>query len=305
MFLIIKVSVRIVKALPMLVVITLARALGWFLRCAVRFRREVIVSNIQAAYGTRKSAQEIRQLIRDTYFHMMLLSLEILRLPGITREKILEIVVTREGQEHLQKALERGKGAFILTGHVGNWELSGILLGKMGYSMHAVTKGVKSKSGSSFLKMLRDDNGLIAIPRENAARRILSILRQNGVIAFMIDQNMIHKEGVFVDFFGHPACTLPSLAILAARSGAPILPGYCYRDKDLRHYHGVLLPEIELEYPHESKEQNIIHNTQRFSNAVEAMIDRFPVQWTWMHKRWKTRPKDEDESACPFPYWRK
>jgi len=116
----------------------------------------------------------------------------------------------------------------------------------------------------------------------------------------LLDQNMTHNDGVFVDFFGHKASTMPALAVLAARTGAAVLPTYTYRDPDLIRHHCAVLPEIQIDRGHKDSTDSIVLNTQKFTSALESIVDQHPDQWLWIHKRWKTRP--EGESVSPFKY---
>ena len=268
---------------------------GWILHRIVRFRYNIIRKQLDVAYGKTMTKNEIQRLIKKVYRHLGLMVIEILRLPGISQKEVTRKIIFH-GDDIAKKAIAKGKGVIVLTGHIGNWEMVGPAWSQKGYRLYAIGKEMKSHIGNVFIKLIRDDNGVTTIPRRNSLKDIIQLLAKNEVIVVMIDQNMKASEGVFVDFFGQQACTLPGLAVLAARTDAAILPIYCYRDDDLKHHHTVVLPEVEYEHKYDKARANIIHNTARFSKVLESIISEHPEQWLWIHKRWKTRPPKEGSS---------
>ena len=290
---------KLFQLIPERIAISLGLFFSWILYRIIKFRYKIIYNQLNVAYGKNKTKDEIENLIKKIYRHLGLMVIEILRLPGIS-ENELQKKVRFHGDDIAKGAIAKGKGIIVLTGHIGNWEMIGPAWVKKGYKVNAIGKEMKSKAGEIFVRLIRDDNGVTTIPRSNSLKDIFRILRNNEVVAVMIDQNMTIDEGVFVDFFGQQACTLPGLAVLAARSGAAVLPTYCYRDDDLRHHHTVVLPEIQLENICDNARANIAHNTARFTKILEAIINDHPEQWLWIHKRWRTRPPSEKVS--PFNY---
>jgi len=291
--------VRCFQCLPEAIAIRLGLVLGWALRYVFRHRLATVRNQVEVALGPEFSGAEREKLIRGIYRHLGLLLVELLRLPRVQPDRLLEKVVFH-GEEHLQAALAEGRGVLFLCGHVGNWELIPIGLVAKGYRIGLLVKELKTAAGELFLQMLRHDNGVFTIGRRGSARQILKALKDNCMLGFVLDQNMTEDEGVFVDFFGQPACTMKGLAVLAEHSGAAVLPACTYRDADRRRHHFVISPPVEMEFPHDDKEANVLHNTARFSLILEETIRRNPDQWIWVHKRWKTRPANESE--CPFAY---
>ena len=146
---------------------------------------------------------------------------------------------------------------------------------------------------------LRDRFGLTVIVKNEAFRLVPRALAAGRVVALVSDQNM-RRRGIFVDFFGKKASTMPALAVLAARTGASVLPTYTYRDRDLIHHHCVVLPEIQIDREHKDSRDSIVQNTQKFTGALESIADQHPDQWLWIHKRWRTRPKGEKVSPLTY-----
>ena len=290
---------KLFQLIPERIAIFLGLLVSWILRRIIKFRYNVIHNQLVVVYGKSKRKDEIEELIREHYRHLGLMLIELIRLPGISPEKLQQKTIFH-GDAIAKKALAKGKGILVLTGHIGNWEMIAPAWVQRGYAINAIGKEMKSAAGNTFIKLIRDDKGVTTIPRRNSMKDIIKTLNNNEAIAVMIDQNMTADEGVFVDFFGHQACTLSGLAVLAARTDAAILPVYCYRDEDLSRHHTVVLPEIHLEKTQGNARASIIHNTARFTKILEAIIDEHPEQWLWIHKRWKTRPAEETTS--PFKY---
>lgn len=280
------------KLLPAAAAVALGRRLGWLLQHVVRFRRRVVRLQLRVALGGEKSAAELAALTTGFYRHLGLLFMELLRLPGITRAQALELVDV-QGEEHLRAALAKGKGVLLLAGHLGNWELAGVALAARGYTLRAIGKEMKHPAGDVLRQMLRDDNGVPTIPRRDSIKLIFRELKANHVVVVLIDQNMTADEGVFVDFFGQPACTMKALAVLAARTGAAVLPGCIWRDPDGRHHHMAGGPALTPAPATGDSEADIRRWTQQYTRALEDLIRQHPEQWMWMHKRWRTRPPGE------------
>jgi KDO2-lipid IV(A) lauroyltransferase len=136
-------------------------------------------------------------------------------------------------------------------------------------------------------KYVRTINGNVMIPKGGTGKRIMELLKQNQFVGIMSDQNVSAREGVFVDFFGRPACTGVGLAVLALRSGAPVLPGFMARQKSGK-YKLILKPLVEISRTGDY-EADLRENTQRFTKVVEEIVREYPDQWFWIHQRWKTK----------------
>ena len=285
----------LIGCMPAGLQIGLGRLLGWGLRRVVRFRRNVVRQQMQTALGPETAAA----IEPAVYRHIGLTAIELLRQPAITDDKLEELIIF-EGLEHLEKALERGRGVLALSGHLGNWELPLPMISRHGPEVYVVYKELKHAAGETFRRMIRDDRGVHGISRHGAARGVLKALKKNAMVGFVLDQNMTADEGVFVDFFGMPACTMLGLAVLAERSGAVVLTLCCYRDANDWHHHIRFGAPIELERGEQDRNANTRANTARFTLELEQMIRQRPEQWIWMHKRWKTRPPEEAVAPINF-----
>lgn len=273
----------------------LGRALGLFTHRLLRYRLAVVRQQMRAAFPALDQ-DRLRCLERDFYRHLGLTLVETLRLAHLTDQEIIER--TRlDGLDRVDAAFAQGKGVFILGAHAGSWETAMAAWGARGYRTHVVVKEIKSVAGQHLADRLRSSHGVISLPRRGSIKQIFRVLRENEGVGFVLDQNTIREEGVFVDFFGRPACTMPGLAIMVGRTGAPVLPLKCYREPAGLHRIEVM-PPIPWEDPEGmSREEVVRHNTQRYTAVLEDIIREHPAQWLWVHKRWKTRPREEQPTS--------
>ncbi len=261
----------------------------------IGYRKKVIRDNLQRAFPEH-SSKELRRLRSRVYRHFGLLAVEMLRLPRQSPEQLLANSVF-EGLDNLYETLRQGRGVLVLSGHLGNWETGLATAAAHGFKVAAVTRRIKGGLGQYIADRMRQSHGVTAINRRTALRPILSFLKKHahdGGVGFVLDQNAKRDDGVFVDFFGTPACTMAGLAVMAKRYRTPVVPLVFFRDSEGRH-HLRFLPEVKWEEvqekgePHK-KPSSIEHNTQRYTKILEQAIREHPEQWIWMHKRWRTSP---------------
>ncbi|MBW2708318.1 MAG: lysophospholipid acyltransferase family protein [Deltaproteobacteria bacterium] len=202
--------------------------------------------------------------------------------------------VVFENEQALTEALARGKGCFLLTGHFGNWELmSAAVALKFKTSGLAVARPADFAPVEELLMRLRTRFGAEIIPKKKAMKKLLRGTRENKAMGILLDQNVDWYEGVFVQFMGQRACTNKGLALIAMKTGSPVVPVFSVRQPDGR-YRVVFENEVAL-VRSESKLGDTEENTAEFNRIINKYIYWYPDQWFWFHKRWKTRP------SCPFP----
>ena len=201
-------------------------------------------------------------------------------LPSINRGNVREWI-DYEGFEHYEEAKRRGKGVLFATGHLGNWELSAYAHALLTEPMQIVVRPLDNTQLDRFVAARRALSGNGVIEKKDFARGLLRALRANEAVGILVDQNALLNEGIFVNFFGTPACTSPVFAKVAARSGAAVLPGFAVWRGD----RFVLKFYAPLELTGDERA-----DTQLIQHAVERAIREFPDQWLWIHRRWKTRP---------------
>ncbi|HEY0514485.1 MAG TPA: lysophospholipid acyltransferase family protein [Thermoanaerobaculia bacterium] len=191
---------------------------------------------------------------------------------------------TLEGWEHIDEAERLGKGLFLLTAHLGFWELSPPLIGLTRGPMSIVVRPADNPWLDRELRGLRERFGNTVVPKRGAARRMLEVVRDHGRLGLLIDQRVQEREGIAVPFFGRPALTSPILARLSLRSGTPVVPLAVYPEPGGR-YRVVVRPPI-LPAPGESGDAAVLALTRRYLEVAEEDIRAHPEMWLWMHRRW-------------------
>lgn len=251
------------------------------------YRKNVIQKNIEQVFGEKLSKRAKDHLVKAFYSHLGQILKETLKLRFLN-EAQLQALVDVEGHEHLLHVAEKGKGVLVLTGHFGNWEFApfgGMLQFKQfkGH-FHFIRRELGWKFVEKLLFRRYHNAGLRVIGKKNALERILTALEQNHAVVFVMDQHAltVNKDGIAVDFFGKKAGTYRSLAMIANYTEVDVVPAASYRTADNRH---VLkfFPPISL-----IRSDDVIHdNTLRYNQILEQIILEQPVQWWWLHKRWK------------------
>jgi Kdo2-lipid IVA lauroyltransferase/acyltransferase len=222
---------------------------------------------------------------------------EFSQFPKYTRENI-ERIVAIDGAENFEAARARGKGVLFLTGHMSAWELAPFAHALYGHPLHFLVRPVANRRVDALINHYRCLSGNAPIEKNRAARAILKVLGEGGTVGILADHNTVIEEGVFVDFFGIPACTTSGLARIALRTDAAVVPGFLRWDQESRKYRLGFGPAVELSRT-EDEERDVVDNTARFTKVIECFVRAHPDQWLWVHKRWKTRPPGE-KPIYPF-----
>ena len=191
-----------------------------------------------------------------------------------------------EGFEHFEEGKRRGHGVLFATAHFGNWELSAFAHALLAEPMHVVVRPLDNAAMDRIVEERRQASGNRIIEKKDAARGILRALGANEAVGILMDQNSSLAEGVFVDFFGVPACANVVFAKIAAHSGAAVIPGFAVWEESEQRYVLRFYPPLEITGDPRA-------DTQRLHSVLEQVIRRNPDQWLWIHRRWKTRPPGE------------
>jgi len=219
------------------------------------------------------------------------MAVEFARLPKYSRRNIEDLIVL-DGHENFLAGQQRGKGVLYLTGHIGAWELSSYAHALYGFPLHYMARPLDNRPLDALVNRYRGLSGNQPIYKNEAARLTLRVLKGGGTVGVLADQNTMHEEGVFVDFFGVPACTTTGIARVALHTDAAVVPGYAFWDENLGKYRLRFEPPVELIRTGKT-ERDVLENTQRFAKVIEGIIRKYPGQWVWIHARWKNRPKGE------------
>ena len=230
--------------------------------------------------------RQIRTIAKQCFENLGKTVLEFMQLPRLN-PKQMQRYVTFEGVQHVEQALARGKGAIILTGHFGNWELLAASISATIAPLTPIVRKLRSPRLNALVSRYREKAGYATIDRDTGIRHALRCLKRNELLGIVADVDT-SVSGVFVDFFGRPAYTPYSPVAIARKTGATVLPTFIVRQPDGSH-RAIIEPPLVLQRTN-LKEQDLVINTQKFTKIIEAYIRQYPTQWIWMHRRWKTQP---------------
>jgi len=252
--------------------------------------RQVALFNLQLAFPDWTDSE------RQKVVHAMVRNLgwaaaEFAHLPRYTRENI-ERVIMLDGFENVAAAERQGRGVLFLTGHMGAWELSPFAHAIYHHPLHFVVRPIDNPRVDALVNRYRSVSGNKPIEKNQSARAIVRVLRQDGIVGILADQNAALEDSVFVDFLGTPAATTTGIARIARHTGAAVLPAYSYWDSALRKYRLRYEPALTLPRT-EDEEADVRNYTALFNEALGRYVRSFPDQWFWVHRRWKTRPPGE------------
>jgi KDO2-lipid IV(A) lauroyltransferase len=249
--------------------------------------RRVGETNLKLALPELPS-QTRKEILRGVYIHLGWQLVEFCRMIRYTPENTRGWLRT-EGLEHYQAARARGKGVLIVTAHLGAWELSSFYASLMGHPMGLVIRRLDNRKLDAYVNQIRCLHGNYVLNKDDFGRGLLTAMREGGTVGILMDTNMTPPQGVFANFFGIPACTATGPAHVARKTGAAVLPGFMLWDKARNQYVLHFGPQIEI--PHTgTASDDILNGTRLCNDVIESWIRRYPDQWLWIHRRWKTRP---------------
>jgi KDO2-lipid IV(A) lauroyltransferase len=283
----------VVRRLPRRLVLVLGRALGRLWGALDRRHLMIAADNLREAYP-EWDEKRILSTARGVYAHFGTILFDILWMEGRAGEELLAITDV-EGLEDARAAVASGRGVVCPTGHFGNWEFQGVASALLTGPFSVVARPLDNPELDRRLVGLRTSTGNAVIYKRRALSQIMQTIRTGGIVAIVIDQNVQEKDGVFVDFFGRPACTTTVAAAVALKTGCVILPVHCPLGPDGR-YRMIYGPPVEWEGGGGGPE-DVAALTQRLTSTIEGWVREHPEQWLWLHRRWKTRPS----STLPGP----
>jgi KDO2-lipid IV(A) lauroyltransferase len=276
--------------LPRALALRLGEALAAAMyRVAARLRK-VGLRNLELAFPSMPVAER-EALLREEFRSLGRQLAEFPRMPRLDREAA-ETLIRYEGLEHYLAAKAKGRGVFVLTAHLGLWELSSFYHSLMGYPMSMVIRRLDNPLLDDLVNGIRSMHGNRVLPKDDFARGLLTAMHRGETVGILMDTNMTPPQGVFVPFFGIEACTGSGLARVALRTGAAVLPGFLLWEASERRYVLHFGEELTLVRTGDA-EKDVIANTALFTATLESWIRRYPGQWLWVHRRWKTRPEGE------------
>lgn len=263
---------------------------GWVSYLLLGRLRQVGVRNLKLAFP-EKSDAEREAILRREYRNLGWLLAEFCQMQDYSAERASEFI-RYEGLENYQRARDKGRGVLVLTGHLGGWELSSFYHSLMGMPMGMVIRRLDNPLVDAYVNRIRCLHGNRVIHKDDFARGLIASMRSGETVGILMDTNMTPPQGVFVPFFGVPACTASGMARVAQKTGAAVVPGFLLWDEQEQRYVLRFGEEIATVDTGDT-EGDSVRNTALFTAMLEEYIREYPDQWLWMHRRWKTRPAGE------------
>ncbi len=244
------------------------------------------IATVNLSFAFPEASPERKQFIIDGIFrNIARLILAMARFPSLNQDNI-STLVGYQGLENYEAAKRAGKGLLIATAHLGNWELSAFAHALLTEPMHVMVRPLDNPLIDELVESRRASSGNHLISKRDAARAVIKALRANEPVGVLIDQNTSAAEGVFINFFGKPACASSAFVKLAHHSGAAVIPGFALWHEGEERYVIHFRPAITMT-------GDVAFDTQQIHTVLEGVIREHPDQWLWIHRRWKTRPPGE------------
>jgi len=270
--------------------VRMASSLGGF--CGkIAFRllkapRKRTLLHLKRAFG-EKTDRELVSIASNVFSNAASNFAELVHIHKLNKGNI-DSLVRAHGMDRIDKALSHGKGAIVLTAHFGNWELVGAYMRMKGYPGATIVRKLYFHKYDEYLRNIRIIHDVGTIDRDDSPKKMLRMLKDNKILGMLADQDIDRIEGVFVDFFGRPAHTPTAPAKMSMASGAPMVP--CYMLRNGNKYDFFVDEPIYVKRSN-NKQKDLEFYTQEWTRVLESYIMKYPDQWVWMHKRWKTRPE--------------
>jgi len=283
-----------IRSLPFEVALDVGRLIGFLSYHIDRRHRRVGRMNLKMVFGGEKGRAERGAILKALYRHLGMVFVEMLRMERLLRCGDYRKFVRLSGFERIEPLVASGRPIIFVTGHIGNWELLGAVMSILYPPFYTVARRMDNPFIDRLLKKNRSGVGMRVLEKHGSARLLLSVLKDGGRIGILVDQNA-PVDNIFVDFLGVKASTVRAVPLLALKTGAVIMPGCCYRVGDSCRY-VIEAGEAIHPDPNAPREEEIRRIAEAYTRQIEAWVRRYPSQWLWLHRRWKTRPPEEEES---------
>ncbi len=280
----------LIYVLPQGLQVAIGNLIGLLWFDVFRIRRNVAIENVARAFPELPSSEHVR-IARQSLKHMGRTVAEFTNFPFVNRETFEKTVIIT-GIEHFQAAFAKNKGVLMLTLHLGNGDLAIACLSRLNFPINLISKQFKTRWLNDLWFGMRAKHGTRFIAHEKSSFDILRTLKKNGAVVFVLDQFMGPPVGVRTTFFGVETGTAAGLALMAARTGSPVVPCYTFRRAD-----GLTEIVFEPELPTDSfdsdtdsdlRDKKVRLLTQIYTDKIESIVRKYPEQWMWIHRRWKT-----------------
>ncbi|MFQ5806852.1 MAG: lysophospholipid acyltransferase family protein [Phycisphaerae bacterium] len=250
------------------------------------------MDNLRPALGDRYDEAQLWKIARRSFEHFAQLYLvEMVMTPRLVNEWSWARYISLDNLGPALRELLAGRGVIMLTAHFGNYELLGYTIARLGLPLTAVMRPLDNPLVNEFILSSREAGGVSLLYKKGAAESVDEVIESGGTLCFISDQDA-GRKGVFAEFFGRPASWYKSIGLLAMQHRVPLVVGYAARVRPGFHY-SIAAERIIRPEEWDGQDDPLLWITQTFAHALEAAIRRRPEQYLWMHRRWKTRPKNE------------
>lgn len=274
--------------LPVRVTLTIACGGGKLLWLCYARGRERALENLSAAYPD-KDQTWLKKTAKRSFEHIVMLSVDILLTPYLARKDNWQQYGEYKNVEHAKWLMQEGKGVILVTGHYGNFEILGYIMGLFGFNLYSVARPLDNKHLNQYILSIRERHGQKIIDKQGAAELMSKVSTEGASLGLIADQDA-GKKGLFVDFFGRPASTFKSIAVMAAMHNMPVAVGYSRRiGNQYRFEIGVkriIFPQAWV-----NQKDPVRWITEQYTQTIEAIVREDPTQYWWVHRRWKTAPR--------------
>ena len=291
----VRLAACVFQAMPVETARRLGRRIGDLAYLVDRRHRRVAVENLLASFPGSMAPARATRLTRRVYRHFGIMLAEMVHLPRLVRITTWRRYVTLKGHRELLRTLLRDEPQILVTGHFGNWEVIGYVLGVYGFVINSVARPIDNPLLEGLLRRLRERTGQKLITKKGALPDLDAVLAARGSLAFLADQSA-GRRGEFVEFFGRPASTFKTIALLALARHVPIRVGVARRTGNRLHYEIVTVDSIRPE-EFTGGADDVHWITQRYTKALEDLVRADPDQYFWLHRRWKGQPRRKADAS--------
>ena len=295
-YLIVRALVAIVRVTPGVIVRAAGTVLGLAFYTIDRAHRRIAERNLATAFPARSPAER-RAIARAAFAHFGRLLFELLQFSTLSPQRMLSRVEF-DGEERSRLAYAHGKGVLFITGHFGFWELQAMVHAVKVEPVTILARALDNPHLDRLLEQIRQCTGNTVVYRRGTIRRVMRTLQAGHGVAVLIDQHIMSRDAIYVDFFERPAATTSAVAALALRTGAPVVPVFALPLGGGRYR---MIYEHQVEPPREDSPDAVREFTQRCTDVLEMYVRRHPELWLWMHRRWRDDGPVADGVPGMFP----
>jgi KDO2-lipid IV(A) lauroyltransferase len=283
-YLLVRLLIALVRVAPRSVVRAMGTSLGLTFYAADRAHRRIAIRNLAAAFPSR-TVDERRTIARAAFAHFGRMLFEVLKFSMLSDDEMLARVDV-DGEERSRQAYAQGKGVLFVTGHFGFWELQALVHALRVEPITVLARALDNPKLNDLVERIRQRTGNSVVYRRGTIRRVMRTLESGHGVAILIDQHIMSRDAIYVDFFSRPAATTSAVAALALRTGAPIVPVFALPAPGGRYR---LIYEHPIVPPSADAPDAVRDFTQRCTDVLEMYVRRHPELWLWMHRRWRDR----------------